>query len=144
MYFKSTVAHYELDDNGRERRELTVFLVNAQSYTEAEARTVQAATEQFRRFAVDKVVKTKISSIIDPQGADAFYLVKTKSVIFDEESAKELNSVTETMVNAQSVFEAIEKQAKENAGYLYSAEIISAALTPVTEIIEKSEDEIDF
>lgn len=136
MYFKCSVVHEEMGDAGKIKKDVTHYLVSAVNYTEAETRITQTASEYFRDFKVDKVVKTKILQVVSPETAGMYYDVKIRQTLLDEDSGTEKTLTTEYLVDADDINHAIAVTSGMMEDNMILGEIISAVLTSITEVID--------
>ena len=108
-WFECKVKYDKTQENGSVKKVSEPYLVDALSFTEAEARI----TEEQRpfisgEFSVDAVKRTKIAEIFFNDGADRWYMVKVAFITIDEKTAKEKRSVSQILVQASNFREALE------------------------------------
>ena len=85
-WFECKVAYHKLVENGLQKKVTDTFMVDALSFTEAEARVIEEVTPYVSgEMDVTSVKKTKIAEIFRDDSADKWYLVK---VAFKEPQQK--------------------------------------------------------
>lgn len=122
-------------ENGMIKAVTDSYLVDALSFTEAEART----TEEIRPFVSDDftisaVKRTKISEIFWDDTADKWYLVKVAFITIDEKTAVEKKSVSQILVAASDFKGAYDNFMSGMAGTMADFEIQSINETPIMDV----------
>lgn len=134
-WFECKVKYDKSQENGSAKKVSEPYLVDALSFTEAEARI----TEEQRpfisgEFSVDAVKRTKIAEIFFNDGADRWYMVKVAFITIDEKTAKEKRSVSQILVQASNFREALENFLKGMEGTMADYEIVQIAETPLMDV----------
>lgn len=134
-WFECKVSYDKLQENGAAKKVNEPYLVDALSFTEAEARI----TEEQRpfisgEFSVAAVKRTKISEIFFYEGADRFYMVKVAFITIDEKSAVEKRTISQILVQASDFKEALENFTKGMATTMADYEIVSISETPLMDV----------
>ena len=103
-WFECKVRYDKMQENGAVKKVNEPYLVDALSFTEAEARIIEEMTPFISGdFSVSAVKRTKIAEIFRDDSADRYYLVKCAFITLDEKTAAEKKTVT-TMLVAASDF----------------------------------------
>ena len=136
-WFECKVKYDKTQENGSVKKVSEPYLVDALSFTEAEARI----TEEQRpfisgEFSVDAVKRTKIAEIFFNDGADRWYMVKVAFITIDEKTAKEKRSVSQILVQASNFREALENFLKGMEGTMADYEIVQIAETPLMKVVD--------
>ena len=134
-WFECKVRYDKLQENGAAKRVNEPYLVDALSFTEAEARI----TEEQRpfisgEFSVSAVKRTKIAEIFFFEGGDRWYLVKVGFITIDEKTAAEKRSNSLILVQASNFKEAYDNFVKGMAGTMADYEIVSITETPLMDV----------
>lgn len=134
-WFECKVKYDKTQENGSVKKVSEPYLVDALSFTEAEARI----TEEQRpfisgEFSVDAVKRTKIAEIFFNDDADRWYMVKVAFITIDEKTAKEKRSVSQILVQASNFREALENFLKGMEGTMADYEIVQIAETPLMDV----------
>lgn len=98
-WFECKIKFDKVQENGSVKKVTEAYLVDALSFTEAEARI----TEEMKpfisgEFSVSAVKRTKIAEIFRDDTADKWYLAKVAFITIDEKTAVEKKSVSTMLV----------------------------------------------
>ncbi len=134
-WFECKVRYKKTMENGLIKAVTDSYLVDALSFTEAEARI----TEEVRPFVSDDftisaVKRTKISEIFWDDSADKWYLVKVAFVTIDEKTAAEKKSTTLILTAGSDFKGAYDNFMSGMAGTIADFEIQSIAETPIMDV----------
>lgn len=134
-WFECKVKYDKLQENGAAKKVTEPYLVDALSFTEAEARI----TEEQRpfisgEFSVSAVKRTKIAEIFFFEGGDRWYMVKVGFITIDEKTAVEKHSYSLILVQASNFKEAYDNFIKGMAGTMADYEIASITETPLMDV----------
>lgn len=103
-WFECKVRYDKMQENGAVKKVNEPYLVDALSFTEAEARITEEMTPFISGdFSISAVKRTKIVEIFRDDSADRWYLVKCAFIQIDEKTAAEKKTVS-TMLVAASDF----------------------------------------
>lgn len=111
------------------------YLVDALSFTEAEARIIEMIKPYMSgEFSISAVKKTKISEIFWDETGDRFYLVKVMFIQIDEKTAVEKKSASLILVQASDFAGALENFLKGMKGSAADYEIAAITETPLMDV----------
>lgn len=100
-WFECKVRYDKLQENGAVKKVTEAYLVDAVSFTEAEARITEEETPFISgEFSVSAVKRTKIAEIFWNEAGDRYYLVKCAFITIDEKTAAEKKSNSLILVQA--------------------------------------------
>lgn len=134
-WFECKVRYDKVQDNGSVKKVNEPYLVDALSFTEAEARIIEEQTPFISGdFSVSAVKRTKISEIFYDEGGDRWYLVKVAFITIDEKSGVEKKTNTFILVQATDFRNAVENFTKGMADTMADYEIVSIAETPLMDV----------
>ena len=136
-WFECKVRYDKMMENGAVKKVNEPYLVDALSFTEAEARIIEERTPYISgEFSVSAVKRTKIAEIFwnDDDAADRFYLVKVAFITIDEKTAVEKRSTSLILVQASNFKEAYDNFIKGMAGTMADYEIMSISETPLMDV----------
>lgn len=134
LYFETAVRYDKMQENGTVKKTTEKFLVDALSFAEAEARTVEERAPYISGdFDVRAAKKTKISEIFN-LGADRYWLVKVAFITIDERTATEKRTISQILVGAPDFTNAIEEFNEGMKGTMADFEIVSLSETPIMEV----------
>ena len=106
MYFLVKVSYESMTPSGSMKKVRESYVIDAVSFTEAEARTIGELQPKIdRELVVDAMSKVSFSGIIRT-GKERWYKAKLNYITIDERSGKEKRKATFMLVEADSVEEA--------------------------------------
>ncbi|MDE6703233.1 MAG: DUF4494 domain-containing protein [Muribaculaceae bacterium] len=134
-WFECKVRYDKLQENGAVKKVNEPYLVDALSFTEAEARIIDEQTPFISGdFSVSAVKRTKISEIFWNEGGDRWYLVKVAFITIDERSGVEKRTATLILVQASNFKEALDNFIEGMKGTMADYEIVSITETPLMDV----------
>ncbi len=132
MWFECKVRFDKMMENGLVKKVTEPYMVDALSFTEAEARIIQELTPFISgEFSVAAVKKTKISEIFWDDSADKWYLVKPAFITIDEKTAVEKRSVSQILVAGSDFKGAYDNFLEGMKGTMADYDIVSIQETPL-------------
>lgn len=134
-WFECKVRYDKMMENGIVKKVTESFLVDALSFTEAEARIIEEQTPFISgEFSVSAVKRTKISEIFRDDRADKWYLAKVAFITIDEKTAAEKRSVSQILV-AGSTFDGAYENFKEGMkGVMGDFDLVALTETPLMDV----------
>lgn len=134
-WFECKVRYDKMMENGIVKKVNEPYLVDALSFTEAEARIIKEQTPFISGdFSVSAVKRTKISEIFRDDRADKWYLVKVAFITIDEKTGAEKRSVSQMLVAGCEFKDAFDNFMEGMKGTLGDFEIVSIAETPLMDV----------
>lgn len=135
LWFETKVRYDKMMENGVVKKVNEPYLVDALTFTEAEARIIEEMTPFISgEFSISAVKKTKISEIFFDENADRYYMVKVNFITLDEKSGVEKKSTSMILVQASDLEGAISRFQEGMKGTLADYEIASVAETPLMDV----------
>lgn len=104
-YFLVKVRYDKMMDNGTQKTVTEPYLVDALSFTEAEARITEEITPFASEFTVSAISRYKISESFLGEG-DRYYRCKLEYITLDEKSGSEKKQGVFFLVQARTIEEA--------------------------------------
>lgn len=137
IYIETKIRYDKMMENGMVKKVTESYLVDALTFTEAEARTVEEMQPYISgEFSVSAVKKTKISEIFFKEDAEKNYLVKVAFITLNEKSGLEKRSVSQILVQADYFIEAYNNFQDKMKGTMADYEIIGINETPILEVFK--------
>jgi hypothetical protein len=134
-WFECKVRYDKLQENGSAKKVTEPYLVDALSFTEAEARITEEQTPFISgEFSVSAVKRTKIAEIFFNEDGDRWFLVKVAYITIDEKSAVEKRTTSLILVQANTFKEAFDNFLEGMKGTMADYEIASIAETPLMDV----------
>lgn len=135
LWFECKVRYDKMQENGMVKKVNEPYLVDALTFTEAEARIIEEMKPFISgEYSISSEKKTKISEIFFNDGADRFYLVKVNFITLDENSGIEKKTVSQILVQASDFEDAVEKFKEGMKGTMADYEIGSIAETMIMDV----------
>ena len=111
------------------------FLVDALSFTEAEARVIEEVTPFVSgEMDVASVKKTKITEIFRDDSADKWYLVKVAFITIDEKTAQEKRAISQILVAGNNFKGAYDNFMEGMKGTMADFDIVTLQETNILDI----------
>lgn len=134
-WFECKVSYDKLQENGSAKKVTEPYLVDAQSFTEAETRI----TEEQRpfisgEFDVAAVKRSRIAEIAFHDDGDRWYLAKVALITVDEKTGVEKRAVSQILVQAGGFKTAYDNLLEHMKGTMADYEIVSIAETPLIDV----------
>ena len=142
--FECKVAYHKIVENGLQKKVTDTFMVDALSFTEAEARVIEEVTPYGSGdMDVASVKKTKISEIFRDDTADKWYLVKVAFITFDEKTAVEKRAISQILTAGANFKNAYDNFMEGMSGTMADFEIVSITETPILDVYAAKLDGAD-
>ena len=136
-WFETRVRYEKMMDNGVVKKVTEPYLVDALSFAEAEARTIEEIRPFMSgEFSVSAARKTRIAEIFGSEdgSADRFYLVKAGFITFDEKTGAEKRTPCLMLVHASGFDDAVRRFKGGMKGTVSDYEMISVAETAIMDV----------
>lgn len=134
-WFECKLTFKKTMENGMVKSVTEAFLIDALSFTEAEARIIEErAPYMSGDFTVTAVKRTRISEIFFDENGENWYLVKVAFITIDEKTAVEKRSVQQIMVQATRFRDALEVFTEGMKGTMADYEIVAIQETPIMDV----------
>jgi len=143
-WFECKVKYVKIDENGKEKKVTEPYLVDAVSFTEAEARIHTELEKMIHSdFIVTNISKSNISELFPNENGDRWFKSKTTFVTVDEESGKEKKSNNYMLVEANNVKDAYEYLTEGLSDMIVPFEIPSVTESPIMDVFPFFKDEVN-
>ena len=107
-WFECKVTYDKMMENGLQKRVSEPYLVDALSFTEAEARIIEEVTPFISGdFSVEAVGKARISEIFFNEDGDRFFKFKINFITLNEKTGAEKKTAVKMISQACTLKEAI-------------------------------------
>ena len=136
-WFETKVRYDKMMENGTQKKVNEPYMVDALSFTEAEARTIEELTPFISGdFSISVVKRTNISEIFWNDAADKWYHVKVNFITLDEKTAIEKKTTTHILVAANNFREALDNFMDGMKGTMADFEVSSIAETTIMDVFK--------
>lgn len=135
LWFECKVRYDKMQENGAVKKVNEPYLVDALTFTEAEARIIDEMKPFISgEYSISSEKKTRISEIFFNEGADRYYLVKVNFITFDENTGVEKKSVSQILVQASDFEDSVAKFKEGMKGTMADYEIASITETMIMDV----------
>lgn len=135
LWFECKVRYEKMMENGSVKKVNVPYLVDALTFTEAEARIIEMVTPYVSgEMNVSAVKKTKIAEIFFNEDGDKYYMVKVNFITLDEKTGTEKKSQSSILVQASDFTDSLEKFKEGMKGSMADYEIASFTETQILDI----------
>lgn len=137
QWIKTSVRFDKTMENGAIKRVTEPYLVDALSFTEAEARIIEEVTPFISgEFTVSAVKKSKVSEIFWDESGDRWYQVKAAFITINEKTGAEKRSKTVFLVQASDFKSAYDNFMQGMKGTMADFEIIGITETAIMDVFK--------
>ena len=136
-WFECRIRYEKVMENGMQKKVTEPYLVDALSFTEAEARIIEEMTPFISgEFAVKGVKLADYSELLASaeESADRWFKCKLAYLTLDEKSGAEKKTTTQILVQAADLRDAVKKLDEGMKGTMASYQIASIAETPIMDV----------
>lgn len=140
-FIETKVSYNKMLENGAVKRVAEPYLVDALSFTEAEARITEEVQPYISgEFSVSAVKKSNIAELFFDESGDRWYKVKAMFISIDEKSAVEKKKASYFLVQASNFKEALDNFNAGMKGTMADYEIAAISETAIEDVyLAKSE-----
>lgn len=124
----------EVNHEGKIKKTTESYLVDAESFTEAEARMTEYV-ESRGTFVMDNIRKVRIAEVFLDEQGDRFYKAKVGFITLDEKSGTEKKKYALMIVQATDLDSAIERFRKGMSGTLSDYELAAISETTLMDVL---------
>lgn len=141
-WFEVKVKYVKVDPDGRERKVSESFLVDAVSFTDAEARIIQQMQQIIRgEFQVDNIKKSNIIEIFPAESGEFWYKARIAIVTIDEKAGKEKKINNYFLVAADDFKEAFQRLEEGLSYILVPYQTTAMSLSNIADVFPYFQDE---
>lgn len=134
-WFECKIKYEKTMENGMVKKVTEPYLVDALSFTEAEARIIEEVTPYMSgEFTVSDIKRANYSEIFDEVEGDRWFKCKVQFVTLDEKSGAEKKTSTLILVKANDLREAVKNLDEGMKGTMADYIIASVTETPLMEV----------
>lgn len=135
QWFETKVKYDKTLETGNIKTVTEPYLVDALSFTEAEARITEEMQPYISgEFTVSAVKKVRLDDIFYDDSGDKWYKVKINMITIDEKTAAEKKTPSLTLVQASTLEEALQVFLESMKGVAFDYEIASVIETPLMDV----------
>lgn len=133
-YIETRITHEKVTEGGQVKKATDRFIVDALTFTEAEARIIKERTPYISgEFEVSAVIKTRYAEVFR-NGDGKWYVATLAFMAVDERSGCEKRTNHRYLVEAVDFVNAYENLLDAMKGTMADFEIVSIAESPIIEV----------
>lgn len=141
-YIETRIRYDKMRENGTIKKTTDAYLVDALSFTEAEARIIEEMKPYISgEYSVAAVKKTKIAEIYRDNSGDKYYRCKVMFITLDEKSGAEKRAASIIMVQASDFRSALDNLNECMKGTIADFEIAEIAETKIMDVYDFNDNE---
>ena len=134
-WFTCKVSYEKMLENGMQKKVTEPYLVDALSFTEAEARIIEEIRPFITGvFTVADIKRAHFSESFFNESGDRFYKVRIYFITMDEKSGAEKRTLAKMLTQASSVKEALDNFEEGLKGTLADYTIMEISETPIMDV----------
>jgi len=134
-WFECKVTYEKTMENGMQKRITEPYLVDALSFTEAEARIIEEMRPFISgEFVVSGIKRARLSELFFNEMGDRFYRIKVYFITLDEKSGAEKKTAAQMLAQASTLKEAISVLEEGMKGTMADYVIASVTETPLMDV----------
>lgn len=136
-WFLCKVSYEKILENGMQKKVTEPYLVDALSFTEAEARIIEEMSPFITgEFTVSAVGRAKLSEVFFNEDGDRYYKAKINMITLDEKSGQEKKQGMYVLIQANNFDESLTKLKDGMNNSMADYEIASITETAIMDVFE--------
>jgi hypothetical protein len=134
-WFECKVSYEKLMENGIQKKVTEPYLVDALSFTEAEARIIEEVKPYISgEFTIADIKRARINELFFNENGDRYYKIKVFFITLDEKSGAEKKTAVQMLAQACDIKEAIAVLENGMKGSMADYTIASVAETMLMDV----------
>jgi len=142
-WFETKARYVKIDQDGRERKVAETYLIDAVSFTDAEARMIKELQQMIRgEFHIDDIKKSNVIEIFPAEQGEFWYKARIAIVTIDEKAGKEKKVNNYFLIAADDFKEAYQRLEEGLSYILVPYHITQLTLTSIADIFPYFADQV--
>ena len=142
-WFEVKATYEKTLENGMQKKVTESYLIDALSFTEAEARAIEELKPYISgEFTIAAVGRKKISELFFNENGDHYFMANVGFITLDEKSGSEKMSKTKMLTQASDIDEALKVVKDGMKGSMADYRIIGITETMIMDVFPYSEKEV--
>ena len=136
-WFECKIRYEKTMENGMNKKVTEPYLVDALSFTEAEARIIEEMTPFISgEFTVSDIKRANYSELFpsEEESADKWYEGRLAFITLDEKSGKEKRTYTNVLIQASDIRDAMKKLDEGMKGTMADYQSVSLKETAIMDV----------
>ncbi|MCF0058214.1 DUF4494 domain-containing protein [Dyadobacter sp. CY356] len=140
-WYLGKIRYQKEDEAGSLKTINEVYLVDAVSYTESEARLYQQIVTGASDFSVTSITRMRLADLFSYEDGEKWFKAKVIYFSVDEKSGKEKKVVNYMLVNADGIDQALQRITESLRTMLIPYETTDMNLTPILDVFPYTAEE---
>lgn len=141
-WFECKVTYDKTLENGTIKKVTEPYLIDALSFTEAEARIIEELKPYLSgEFTIADIKRAKLSELFFNENGDRYFKAKVYFITLDEKSGTEKKTAAQMLIQACDIEEALAELKKGMATTLADYTIASLSETAIMDVFPYSNNE---
>ena len=141
-WFECKVSYEKTMENGTQKKVTEPYLVDALSFTEAEARIIEELKPYIAgEFTIADIKRAKLAELFFNENGDRYFKAKIYFITLDEKSGTEKKTAAQMLAQACDIREALEVVEKGRVGTMADYTIASLTETALMDVFPYSTDD---
>lgn len=143
-WFECKVSYDKTMENGTQKKVTEPYLVDALSFTEAEARIIEELRPYIAgEFTIADIKRAKLSELFFNENGDRYFKAKVCFITLDEKSGTEKTTVANMLAQACDLRESLQVVNKGMEGTMADYYISSLSATQIVDVFPYSSENKD-
>jgi len=140
-WFECKVSYEKMMENGVQKKVTEPYLVDALSFTEAEARIIEEIKPYISgEFTITDIKRARLAELFFNEEGDRYYKIKVFFITLDEKSGAEKKTAVQMLAQASDLKHAISVLEEGMKGSMADYTIGSVAETMIMDVFPFSSD----
>ena len=141
-WFECKVKYIKVDEDGRERKVSENYLVDAVSFTDAEARIIREMQTMIRgEFTIDNIKKSNVVEIFSHEDGEWWYKARISIITIDESAGREKKINNYFLVAADDIKQALFRLEEGLSYILVPYQTTSLVLSTIVDVFPYEQSE---
>lgn len=135
-WFEVKIKYQRIDEQGKEKKVSEPYLINAMSFTEAEAKILEEMEPYVgEEFSITNIKRANYSDIFYYDDGDRWFKCKVEFVMLDEEKGVEKKTANYMLVQANDIDEALKNFTNSMKDCMADYTLQTIQETPIMDVI---------
>ncbi|MCL2649960.1 MAG: DUF4494 domain-containing protein [Candidatus Azobacteroides sp.] len=140
-WFECKVSYEKVMENGAPKKVTEPYLVDALSFTEAEARIIEEMKPFISgEFTISDIKRARLAELFFNENGDRYYKIKVYFIALDEKSGAEKKTAAQMLAQANDIEEAVAVLKEGMKGTMADYAIASVSETMIMDVFPFSAD----
>jgi len=140
-WYLGKIRYQKENESGSLKTINEVYLVDAVSYTESEARLYKQIVTDASDFSVSSISRMRLADLFAYEEGEQWFKAKVIYFSVDEKSGKEKKIVNYMLVNADGIQQSLDRINESMRNFLIPYEVTDIALTPILDVFPYTSEE---